>query len=349
LLGKNLENSYLKSKKKKTGLLIFTGVLAFLLIATFLFGLWIKTTIENPNSKNNEKKSVTIANGQGLEEISNELKDAGLVRNTFVFGLYLKYKGMAGRVMAGEYQIPRNLTMIELASLITEGKIVTNKITIPEGWTIDQIGDYLEKNTNIKKVDFEAATQKKYNYNFLTGRPDGADLEGYLYPDTYILTSKPTADEVVKKMLDNFDLKFTDTIRAKAINSNMTNFEIVTLASIVEREVAKTEDRKIVAGIFLNRLNNDMPLESCATIQYILKENKKQFSYEETRTPSPYNTYINAGLPKGPIGNPSIDSIEAVISPEKTNYFYFLTGDDGQTYFSITLDEHNEKKARYLN
>jgi UPF0755 protein len=349
LLGKNLENSQYITKKKKTGLYIAIGLLTVLLFTSISLGFWVNSTIKSKNSNNTEKKTITITSGQGLEEISNNLSDAGLVKNPFVFGLYLKYKGMAGKVMAGEYQIPQNLTMIELSTLITEGMIVTNKITIPEGWTIDQIGDYLEKNTVISKSDFLIATRKEYGYEFLKERPAGSDLEGYLYPDTYILDATPTADEVIKKMLDNFDLKYTDAIRTKAKSSNMTGYEIVTLASVVEREVANTADRKIVAGIFLNRLNNDMPLESCATIQYILKENKKQFTYEETRTPSLYNTYLNVGLPKGPIGNPSIESIEAVLAPEKTSYFYFLTGNDGKTYFSTTLDEHNTKKAKYLD
>lgn len=348
MIGKNLENNNFKSKKKKTGFYVFAGLIFVFLIFVFSLGFWIKDTVKSPNSGSTEKKSISIISGQGLEEIANNLEKAGLVKNSFVFGLYLKYKGMAGKVMAGEYQIPQNLTMIELTQLITEGKIVTNRITIPEGWTIDQIGDYLEKNTVIKKTDFLAAARKKYDYEFLTDRPEGADLEGYLYPDTYILSSKPDADEVVEKMLNNFDLKLTADLRTKVKSSNLTSYEVVTLASIVEREVVSTKDRKIVAGIFLNRLNNDMPLESCATIQYILKENKKQFSYEETRTSSPYNTYVNTGLPSGPIDNPSIDSIEAVLAPEKTNYFYFLTGNDGQTYFSVTLDEHNEKKASYL-
>jgi len=348
LLGKNLENNYLNTKKKKTGLYITTGILVTLLVICISLGFWVKITIESPNSSNTEKKPITITSGQGLEEIANNLKDASLIKNTFVFGLYLKYKGMAGKVMAGEYQIPQNLTMIELAGLITEGKIVTNKITIPEGWTIEQIGDYLEKNTVIKKADFLSAAKKEYGYEFLKSKPDGSDLEGYLYPDTYILSAKPTADEVVKKMLDNFDQKFTNELKEKTTSSNMSINEVVTLASIVELEVPKTEDRKIVAGIFENRLDVDMPLQSDVTVEYFLKTGKRILSYADTHVESPYNTYLHTGLLPGPICNPSIDSIRAVLYPTKSSYSYFLAGSDGNTYYAVTLEQHEANKAKYL-
>jgi UPF0755 protein len=181
----------------------------------------------------------------------------------------------------------------------------------------------------------------------LIGKPGNVDLEGFLYPDTYIFEKNVTADEVVEKMLQNFDKKLTAGIKARAKNSELSLYEVITLASIVEREVAKPEDRKLVGSVFLNRLEIGMALESCATIQYITGENKKQFTYAETRVASPYNTYINRGLPPGPIGNPSIDSILAVIEPQDSNYLYFLSA-DGTTYFSRTLDEHETKKAKYL-
>lgn len=337
-----------KRKRSKKPLIIFLSLLlaVVLVLAGGIF--WIKSTIASPNSASTEKKLVKIEEGQGTQEIALKLSEAGVLKNDFVFVLYLKYQKMAAKIQAGEYEIPQNLNMIQLAEIITAGKTASTKITIPEGWTIAQIADYLEKNKVITKEEFLTATKKQYNYDFLADKLADADLEGYLYPDTYLLSVKSTAEDIVKKMLDGFDKKLTPEIKSKIKISNMSTYEVVTLASIVEREVASAEDRKIVAGIFLNRLNSNMPLESCATIQYILGLNKKQFTYEETRTESPYNTYINPGLPKGPIGNPSIDSIEAVLGPQKTDYNYFLTGNDGKTYFSKTLDEHNEKKTKYL-
>lgn len=349
MLAENNEQfTHTKKKRNKKPLVIFLSFLLAVVLILILGLFWVKITIASPNSAIAEKKLVKIEEGQGTQEIAGKLSEAGVLKNSFVFVLYLKYQKMAANIQAGEYEIPQNLTMIQLAGMITAGKTASTKITIPEGWTIAQIADYLEKNKVVSKEDFTSATKKKYNNDFLADKPADADLEGYLYPDTYLLSVRPTADEIVKKMLENFGKKLTPEIRAKIKTSNMSTYEVITLASVVEREVANTEDRKIVAGIFLNRLNSDMPLESCATIQYILGENKKQFTYEETRTPSSYNTYINVGLPKGPIGNPSIDSIEAVLGPQKTDYNYFLTGNDGKTYFSKTLDEHEAKKQQYL-
>ena len=348
MLARNSENELGVPKKKKRLWVWPVSIILVGIICLFGFLLYANKVVREPNSKNAGKKIFVITEGQGSGDVAGNLQKEDLIKNRFVFILYLNYKGIGDKVQAGEYEIPENLNMIDVASIITTGKIVTSKITIPEGWTIDQIGDYLEKNTIIKKADFTAATKKKYDYEFLSDKPESADLEGYLYPDTYMLTVEPTADEVVKKMLDNFDKKYTQEMRAKAKTSNMSTYEVVTLASIVEREVAKADDRKLVASVFLNRLNYDMPLESCATIQYILKENKKQFTYAETRTPSPYNTYIAKGLPEGPIGNPSIDSISAVLYPEKSNYYYFLSS-NGTTYFSKTIEEHNANKAKYLD
>lgn len=338
----------IKKRRLKKPLFVFLGfifaVVIFLIIGLF----WVNSVIASPNSNSEEKKLVKIEEGQGTQEIAKNLEGAGVIKSDFIFVLYLKYQKMAAGIQAGEYEIPQNLTMIQLAEMITKGKTASTKITIPEGWTIKQIAEYLEKNKVVSKDDFLAEIKKKFDYNFLADKPADANLEGFLYPETYLLSVKPNSEEIVNKMLEEFGKKLTPALRDKIKASNMSTYEVVTLASVVEREVANVDDRKTVAGIFLNRLNAGLPLESCATIQYILGENKKQFTYEETRTPSPYNTYINPGLPKGPIGNPSVESIEAVLFAQKTDYNYFLTGNDGKTYFSVTLDEHNEKKAKYL-
>jgi UPF0755 protein len=347
LIGRSLEKNNSRWYKKKA-FLIPLGVIVLGITFVISFVFYAQKMVKVANSSDTTKKIIVVVEGQGAGEVAGKLKEENLIKNSFIFILYLNYKGLGDQIQTGEYEIGANLNMIDVASILTTGKIVTSKITIPEGWTIKQIADYVDKNTIVSKADFLAATEKTYDYGFLSDKPKDADLEGYLYPDTYLLTSKPTADEIVKTMLDNFDKKYTKEIRDKAKASGMNTYEIVTLASIVEREVSKAEDRKLVAGVFLNRLNADMPLESCTTIQYILGVSKPQFTYEETRTPSPYNTYMNPGLPKGPIGNPSIASIEAVLYPEKSNYFYFLSS-KGTTYFSRTLDEHNAKKAQYLD
>lgn len=288
-----------------------------------------------------------VNKGDGVRKISSDLKNQGIISQDLTFMVYLKLSGLSSSIQAGDYKLSGTMSPLTVADILTKGKVDSKRITIPEGWTVDQIGTYLENQGVTSKADFIAATEKHYDYAFLADKPADASLEGYLFPDTYQISATATADEVVKTMLDNFDRKLTPDLRAAIAGSGRNIFQTVTLASIVEREVSKPEDRKVVAGVFINRLNIDMPLESCATIQYILKSNEQRFSYEQTQVDSPYNTYIHKGLPVGPIGDPGIDSIEAVLYPQNTDYYYFFSA-DGVTYYSKTLAEHEAKIAEYL-
>lgn len=303
--------------------------------------------MNTPISNVQSTVDMTIEKGEGVRVIVQELQDKGLIKHKNFLLLYLKYKGIAGELRAGDYNLSHDLSPIEIVEIITDGDVKNRKITIPEGWTNVKIAEYLDEQNVVSKEEFLNAAKASYNYDFLQGIPEGVDLEGFLFPDTYEISDDITASEIVCMMLDNFESKLSDEIRTQINNSGFTVYEVVTLASIVEREVATPDDRGMVAGVFLNRLDIDMPLESCATIQYILNKNEKQFTYEETRTSSPYNTYLNKGLPVGPIGNPGVDSIKAVLNPTESNYLYFLSA-NGKTYFSETLDEHNQKKAQYL-
>lgn len=188
----------------------------------------------------------------------------------------------------------------------------------------------------------------KADYDFLSEKPASVDLEGFLFPDTYIFFKDATAVDIINRMLFNFDEKFTSDIRVEIEKKGKTIYEIVTMASILEKEVKTPEDMKIVSGIFWDRLEVGQPLQSCATIAYVLGEEKKQYSYEDTRAPSPYNTYTNKGLPRGPINNPGMRAITAAIYPTNTEYNYFLTDPKtGKTVFSKTIEEHEANKAKY--
>lgn len=343
-----LEKKDVQKRKTLKALLIviaFLITLAFVSICGFL--KYLNHYINNPISTNEKSVDIVIISGEGVAEIVEDLEQNGLIKNKNLFLIYLKYKGIAAELRAGEYNFSPNQSPKEIIDVLTKGNIINRKITIPEGWTNLKIADYLDEQGIVEKTDFLEAVQKRYDYEFLKDIPEGVDLEGFLFPDTYEITDDIFADEIVKMMLDNFDKKLTSDMRNKIKNSEYSTYDIITLSSIVEREVANSEDRALVAGVFLNRLSIDMPLESCATIQYILNKSEKQFTYEETRTPSPYNTYLNRGLPIGPIGNPGIDSIKAVLDPTESDYLYFLSA-NGKTYFSKTLDEHNEKKLQYL-
>ncbi|MDO8261489.1 MAG: endolytic transglycosylase MltG, partial [Candidatus Magasanikbacteria bacterium] len=203
--------------------------------------------------------------------------------------------------------------------------------------------DYRENKSLAKPTDYSA------DYAFLADKPSYRGLEGFLFPDTYRIFVDATADEVIRKMLNNFDAKLTPEMRAEIEKQGKTVYEIVTMASIVQKEVRNEKDMKIVSGIFWNRIKNGQALESCATLAYVLGENKKQYTYEDTRVESPYNCYINRGLPPGPIANPGIKAIEAAIYPEDTNYNYFLSSfETGETIYSRTFEEHVRNKEKYL-
>lgn len=244
---------------------------------------------------------------------------------------------------------------------LEEGKIV-----IIEGWNSNEIADYLanfhakyaaDKKTNYEEIkanfrqEFlqEVNNAGQYDYGFLADKPKNASLEGYLYPDTYNIYRDATPSEIITKMLDNFGQKINKNIRNQAKAKNLTLFETLTLASIVQKEVKTPEEMKTVAGLYFNRLNNDKALESDSTITYFTGKKETRASKKDLKIDNPYNTYKYKGLPPGPIGNPCLNAITAVLNPIQHNYFYFITDENGKAIFSETGEEHVEKVEEHLN
>lgn len=234
-------------------------------------------------------------------------------------------------------------------------------LKILEGWSAKQIAAELEKIGHPAAASFLEATSassaKGYvsDFDFLADKPNSADLEGYLFPDTYRIFASSTAEEVVYKLLDNFDRKLTSKMRADIAAQGKSIYDIVTMASLVEKEAAvdqggNDEDAKIVAGIFWDRIKYGQRLESCATLAYILGVNKAVYTQEDTQIQSPYNTYRNDGLPPGPIANPGAAALEAAIYPTYTAYNYFLTPSGSRgLVFAETYEQHLSNKAKYLS
>ncbi|MDE2311781.1 MAG: endolytic transglycosylase MltG [Patescibacteria group bacterium] len=247
-------------------------------------------------------------------------------------------------------------------------KAPEQQLTIIEGWTTAQIDQYLAGKQLIQAGDFIAA-EKKYdtkNFPLLASRPAGADLQGFLFPDTYRVyknTASGTelSEQLISKMLNNFSAKFTPDMQAQAAAQKMSVYQILTLASIIEKETGRNavsaaqkqaldQERKTIAGIFYNRLNAGMPLESDATVNYATGKNDPQPTLADTQINSPYNTYLRKGLPPGPICSPSLSSILAALYPTKTDYLYFLHDQTtGQAIFAVTYDQHLQNKQKYLH
>lgn len=276
-----------------------------------------------------ENKLFSVERGQSLFQIAENLEKEGLIKNKFLFDFYIITKGISRKLQAGEYYLSPSMNIVGITKKIISGEVAKIEVTIPEGFTIKQI----EERLNLKLP--------------------GTDLEGFLFPDTYQFSYGVSAEEVVRKMSDNFDKKLAP-YRNEISGAGLTLFEAITMASLLEKEVKTKEEKEIVSGIFWKRIKERRTLDSCATIAYVLGGGN--WTFEEMRKEiakgkeidSPYNTYKYLGLPLGPICNPGLESIMAAVYPKDSEYWYYLSTPEGETIFSKTLEEHNIAQAKYL-
>jgi UPF0755 protein len=334
-------------------LLYFGIILGVIFIIAGIF-FYFHYQAYNGNSNIKKAMDFEIEKGESVDSIASRLASENLTVGKWYFIYYVKANKLDDKILPGKYELNSELKIPEIvAIIIDEEKALPDyvKITFPEGWTIQKMADRLTAN-NFDGAEFlkiaknpPSAITNKYLYpedNNITS------LEGYLFPDTYFLKPGTSAEVIIGKMLENFNLRITRPMRDEIKSQGKTLRDIIIMASIIEREVVNEDDRAIVSGIFWIRLKIGQPLQSCATLSFILGVNKKQYSFEDTRTDSPYNTYLNQGLPPGPIGNPGLASIRAAIYPKDSDYNYFLSDlETGQTIFSGNLEEHNSNKVKY--
>jgi UPF0755 protein len=328
------------TKRTKIVGLVVTGV-----VATWLIGVvaWYQYNLR-PVSASTHGQLVIVEPGNSVDTIADNLAQNKLIRSATAFKLYVTIHGLRGRLQSGAFDLLPSQSAREIAKIITSGKTASQKLVIPEGFTISAI-KARAATFGIKPEAFDAALQQDLTGTKAAQRPAGVSLEGYLYPDTYTVTPTTTAQQLVRAMVNNFDKKVTDDIVAGFAAQGLTLHQGVTLASMVEREVSIPADRKLVAGVFLNRLKIGQRLESDVTVDYGRALLGKPFN---TGLDSPYNTYRIAALPIGPICNPSLESMRAVVSPTPSEYFYFLAGKDGTTHYAKTIDQHNANVQKYL-
>lgn len=314
--------------------------------------------VDVPAAAQGEPGVFVVKAGESATEIGNRLKEAGLVRSPWLFRLLVSLYRMEAGLEAGEYELSPSMTSTEIIAKLHRGLVRTTLVTIPEGWRAAEVAERLDRRGVFPAKDFLAAlAQGGFHYDFLTSRPRGANLEGYLFPDTYKVSPGVKPADFIDLMLANFERRFTPQMRRRAEERGLTIHQVATLASIVEREAKVAAERPIIASVFLNRLARNMPLQADPTIQYALAndaQNVSRFGYwKERLTPedmdivSPYNTYRNFGLPPGPIGNAGLASLQAVLEPAPTDFLYFVARGDGSHVFARTLEEHNQNVARY--
>jgi len=320
-------------------------VLGFIAVFGFLF-------ILTANSGLKGEQKFVIKNGQGVNEVSQGLAEAGLIKSKFVFETWLWLKKSEDKIQAGIYNIPPDASIRRLTNMLVLGAQSSQQaITLLEGWSRPFMAEAVVK-AGYSAEEFLQLTADKSaweeNYDFLSDAPDGASLEGYIFPDTYFVDENTSLEIFVAKCLNNFDKKLTDELRQEAEAQGKTIFEVLTLASIIEREVPVSTDKKMIADVFLKRLAADIGLQSDATINFITGKKNPSPSLDDLQVDSPYNTYKYRGLPPGPIASPGIDSIEAVLYPTANEYYYFLTTAEGEVIYSKTHEEHVANKQKYL-
>lgn len=306
------------------------------------------------------EKVFHIEAGEDITSIAERLESERLVVSRWYFLWSAWRGGLRGKVHAGDFVILGKLSAPEVAVtlLSKEGKPMEVTLTFPEGWDAKKMAARL----SVNRFDGEGwlalvndpSPDWRVTYPILSSVPIDASLEGFLFPDTYTFRLDATPRDILEKMLRNFETRFGDNLRLEAIRQGKSVFDVVILASILEREIGTANqsaevierDRKMVSDLFWRRLADNHALESCATVQFVLGTNKPQLSFEETRTDSPYNTYINTGLPPGPIGNPGLVSLRATLFPTANDFYFFLNNPQtGETFFAKTFEEHQRNKS----
>lgn len=318
-------------------------IAAFIILLLLLFASLLATRhIYNQNllpiSNNNDPVVVTIEPGSTPGEIANALKSKQVIKSDWAFEWYVRNQNLRGSLKAGTYIFSQSQSVPEIAEKMALGKIATDLVTILPGKRLDQIRDGLIKSGfALNEVD-EALDPKNYQgHPALSDKPDGASLEGYLYPESFQKTADTSPKRIIRLSLDEMADYLSEEVRKGFAEQNLSVHQGIILASIVEQEVSKKTDKPVVAQVFLKRLKIGMNLGADPTALYgAVVDGKEPSLYYD----SPYNTRMHAGLPPGPIGNTSQDSLKAVASPAKTDWLFFVAGDDGITRFSKTLQEH---------
>ncbi len=311
--------------------------------------------VERPASDNAAPLSFTIESGETAVTVAARLAEAGLVNDAELFRLYIRYNGIDAHLEAGDFELRRNMTMPQLAEALQQARMEEVTVTIVPGWRAEEIADMLERDNILRSDAFLAlARQGAFAYTVLADRPEGSSLEGYLYPETYRLPAQATALDLVERMLKTLDERLTPEIRRAIKAQGLTIYQAITLASIVQREGVVADELPTIADVYLNRLAQGMYLQADPTFQYARGYDAASgqwwapFDVEDVQLiQSPYNTFLNPGLPPGPICSPSQAALEAVAFPADTEYLFFYAKGDGAHAFAATYEEHLANQARY--
>ena len=327
-------------------------ILSIFLIISLITTACSLDDFKKPVDANSEEKiKVEVPKGASTSTISEILAEKNLIKSEFFFKREVKNLGYDGKLKAGEYRLSKSFNLNKIIEHLYKGLTYeeTVKFTVPEGLEVQEIVDLLIKENIINDGQkFKDELKSQLKENKLTKNIDYINLEGFLFPDTYIVSKDASAKQVVSKFLNRFNKVFDETTIKKIEESKFSFYEILTLASIIEREVAVDNERNVVASVFYNRIDKGMYLQSCATVQYILGERKANLLISDTKIDDPYNTYQYEGLPPGPICSPGQKAIKAAVNPKQTDYLFFVKSykNDGSHIFTTNLKDHNYYKNK---
>ncbi|KOP72440.1 hypothetical protein AMS59_16045 [Lysinibacillus sp. FJAT-14745] len=368
--GSKKQEMFSKMQERKSEVKIVRKIVAIVAIAFVLIGgivgllgyNYVKSALKPVDPDATKTISVEVPIGSTLSSISTLLEEKGIIKDARVFKYYAKFKNES-QFQAGNYGLTQSMTLDELIESLKTGKVYRKPVftmTIPEGLTLEQIGNIVEKKTPYTQKEFmdlvtsEAFVQKmKAKYPELVTDAVLADnirydLEGYLFPATYsYFEEKPSLESIVDEMVGAMD-KVVKNYNDVLTEKKMSVHQLLTFASLLEREATAQTDRETIASVFYNRIDQGMPLQTDPTVLYALGSHKDRVLYEDLEVDNAYNTYKNKGLPPGPIAGAGKTSIEAVLNPSKTDYLYFLADKKGINHFSKTYDEHLQKVDKYI-
>jgi UPF0755 protein len=333
------QNKHSFSKILLVIILILAAVVSAICLDLYLYA-------GRPCGSDNSTKLVKIMPGHNFSDVFKELRNSEIVTYSYKFKLLAVIKGYDKRIKFGEYLLSTSMTPSEILTIITKGKVHLNKLTIPEGYNIEQIavaafqaGIVEEKKSFLKAAkNSSLAAQMK-----ITAKT----FEGYLFPDTYYFPKNTPSETIISTMVNRFHAIFTDDFEKQAERLGFSIHQIVTLASIIEKETGVPEERPIISSVFHNRLKKKMRLESDPTVIYGINGFNGNLTRKDLKQPSPYNTYLIKGLPPGPISNPGLKALEAALYPAETDFLYFVSKKDKTHKFSTNIREHNKAVYRY--
>lgn len=308
--------------------IVFLSIIAAVLIGFF----WWNLNLMPVNTRDHNEVMFTVAPGAGIKAIARSLQSQGLIRNSFIFTVMTQQSGLDKKIQAGDFRLSPSLSSKEIATRLSKG-VEDIWITIPEGKRAEEVADILKD----KIPEYDSSWEEEL-----------VKHEGHLFPDTYLIPHNATIETIISTLTSTFDERY------KAVTTNKTNLtqeQIVTLASLIEREARHDEDRPLISSVMHNRLDIGMPLQIDATVQYAIGTEddwwKKDLTFDDLKVNSPYNTYVVTGLPPGPISNPGLKALQAAANPADTDYLYYITDKNGVNHYAKTGEEHNANIRKY--